>query len=341
MRTMVVARNPRRAIIRPATAQGCNMGLAVIQIGTGQSFLLFDGLVFDANNVCTIVARHEGSGPGVASSYVTYQNSLFKGAVGTFAEAASGMATVGYTVTGVFDHLYFLGNEFDGSSIQPGNGCLNLDGNSNVADGNYIHHCGLSGIVSTHQRGSVNLVVRNNLISNTGGSAINLSGQNHLVYNNVLVNNSGGRRGGGVVGTYIGAAMQIQGANDGSINDNIAFYNNTVYNHNGALGCLWVDPGFAVSNTQFRNNICYGTNAIISTSGGTPTISNNRCASGCTTADDPRFVDAASWNFRLSTSSPFTIVGAGVDLSRIFTSDFEGGSRTQTAPFDLGAFELR
>jgi hypothetical protein len=338
-RTKLVARNPRQAIIQPSSRRLCNWTTSVLHIGGNQSFLLFDGLVFDANDACMIVVRHEGFRPGLASSHITYRNSVFRGATGTYAEAGSGMVTFGYSATGGFEHVSFIGNEFDGSSLQAGNGCLSLDGTNMLADGNYIHDCGLMGIGAYHRSGITNLVIRNNVIKDTAGTGVNLAGYGHRVYNNVFINISGGRRGGGVSGTYNGAAMALTGSNEGSSTSDVAFYNNTAYQLNGSYGCFWVAPGWSISGTKFVNNICSGGTTTVGDGGYNAVVSHNRCDRGCTTDDDPRFASRARGDLRLTEWSPSTIVGAGIDLSHVFTTDHDGVTRGQVMPWSIGAFE--
>jgi len=49
---------------------------------------------------------------------------------------------------------------------------------------------------------------------------------------------------------------------------------------------------------------------------------------------DPGFADVATWNFRLLTNS--ILLGAGNDLSALFTTDFLGNTRSA---WDIGPFE--
>src|SRR5262249_9541321 len=96
---------------------------------------------------------------------------------------------------------------------------------------------------------------------------------------------------------------------------------------------------WGTANTTIRNNILYGgSNDTISSGDGGP-IGYNRCASGCTTADNPQFVNAAAGDFRLTASSPTTITQSGVNLSSSFTIDKDAMAWGST--WGLGAYKYR
>src|SRR5262249_31493312 len=146
-------------------------------------------------------------------------------------------------------------------------------------------------------------------------------------------NIAGGRRGGGTPGVYNEAAMAVVMANEGGTSNDVAFYNNSAYQLNGSYGCLRTSLTTA---TQFRNNICYMGSAILSDGGTRSIITNTGCDGGCTTADDPRFRDPARDDLHLTIVSPDTIARAGLSLSTVFTTDYDGITRTQSAPWAMG-----
>jgi hypothetical protein len=125
--------------------------------------------------------------------------------------------------------------------------------------------------------------------------------------------------------------------NRGATNTLVA--NNTLYNVSSgnrgkAILRLW-----GTENTTIQNNILYGgSNDTISSGDGGP-ITHNRCASGCTTADKPEFVNPAAGDFHLSASSPITITQSGYNLSSSFAIDKDGMGWGST--WGLGAYKYR
>ena len=111
---------------------------------------------------------------------------------------------------------------------------------------------------------------------------------------------------------------------------NINFVNNTVYNCSGG-GIVINNP--EVENILIRNNIFYQSGQALRIDTSVPqsqlTIDHNLTS-------DPKFVNAATANFRLQATSP--AVDAGVaDGAPEF--DFDGNFRPAGNGYDIGAFE--
>jgi Right handed beta helix region/Protein of unknown function (DUF1565) len=158
-----------------------------------------------------------------------------------------------------------------------------------------------------------NNVIRNNRVFDNGrvggrGAGIILSsGRNNTAYNNLLWGNKGG--------------IQIDyGASRAKA------FNNTVYG-NG----YGVYVGAESTRASVKNNIVFGNNegGVIDEGSDTTRRHNLR--------KDPQFVDAASLDFHLQTSSP--AIDAGAAIRRV-SRDFDGVSRPQCNAYDIGAYEF-
>jgi parallel beta-helix repeat protein len=144
-------------------------------------------------------------------------------------------------------------------------------------------------------------------LKQASAAAILAAGDSHMIYNNVVYNNSGH----GIM-TYGGT--------------NTKFYNNTVYGN--AESGIYVYPGS--SNTDVRNNISYANRSTQIIDQGTGTILNKNLS------NDPRFMNAATFDFNLQSSSP--AIDAGDSLNQV-TMDIRQRARPQGATHDIGAYE--
>ena len=172
---------------------------------------------------------------------------------------------------------------------------------------------------------SSNLVVRNNKFhhnnslssSSVGGILIYEEGtiSNLKIYNNLIYNN-GSSSSGNATGIELNSGVQ-----------GVKVWNNTVYG-NKSYG-IFAAPG--TGSHEIRNNSVYlnGLGEILNQ--GTGDIVDHNLTT------NPSFVDAATSNFNLLTTSP--AIDAGVTLSSV-TTDFKKTSRPQGGAYDIGAYEV-
>jgi len=150
-----------------------------------------------------------------------------------------------------------------------------------------------------------------NTASNGSGSGIIVgSGPSNLVYNNLIINTQGIDFGAGISVGFGCSSCQI--------------YNNTIYN-NHWYGIV-INSG--TTSTVIKNNIIYQNGGTILDQGTSTVQSNN-------VSTNPLFVNASGGDFRVQSGS--SAIGAAVDLSSVFTTDFTGATRV--LPWDIGAYK--
>jgi hypothetical protein len=140
------------------------------------------------------------------------------------------------------------------------------------------------------------------------------SGDSHLIYNCVIYNS-------GSHGIQISGPSVV----------NARVYNNTIYR----TTYTGIQIGaFGATNTIVKNNIIYNTGAgpINVTTDATGTILDKNL-----TGVNPQFVNAATNNFRLLSTSP--AIDKGATISEV-TQDFAGLPRPQGSAHDIGAYEF-
>ncbi len=168
----------------------------------------------------------------------------------------------------------------------------------------------------------------NDVANRLGG--VQVFGIANEVYNNVFYNISLARSG------YVpGSQIAISGYQAQSS----LVYNNTVYGNQTA--CIDMKTDSQTTGNIVRNNICYGNsdNSVVSGTAGT--------ADHNLTSGNPLFVNALTFNFRLSsTSSPAYNTGTTVTTATFpatagtsVSTDPDGTARPQSTAFDIGAFE--
>jgi parallel beta-helix repeat protein len=177
--------------------------------------------------------------------------------------------------------------------------------------------------------GASNNVIRNNTFTTTGVTGIFLCGGNNQVYNNIVKQAGSGGPGAGAPGIELASSCSGQSSSQNLI------ANNTVVSGGGA--CM--NLGATTSSTA-QNNICAqnGTNSI-GGGGASTTINTNLCSTagtGCTVVGDPFFVNPGAGDYHVQTGSP--AIGAGVNLSGSFTTDYAG--TTRTPPWTIGAYQF-
>lgn len=246
-------------------------------------------------------------------------------------------------------------NIVDGFEIRNGpEGGISIWGSGNQILNNHIHHngtrasssgLGQDGIYSSQTTANNRYI--GNFIRDNGRSGSNLDhalylcGDNEWVINNVLLRNA-------AWGLHIAGYSTVS---------NLKAYNNVIA-HNGKGGIMiWM----AVSGVEIKNNIIfqnsqYGLtsfdahgsgvvvdrNLVYGNSSGNYNFaaggSDYSYSLGTTISSAPQFVDSsrATFDAELSTSSP--AIGAGLNLSSIFTTDINGATRPASGAWDLGAY---
>jgi parallel beta-helix repeat protein len=302
-----------------------NAGGEVLNLaGEADQYIIFDGIRFDAINTgITAISINQGS------NHIRFQNCEIKNAY------RSGV----YILWGNNNGLPSNYNEFINCEIHhngrqgyttgapdqpPGLGAghgIYITTQYNVFRGNRVHHNGNWGLhlysanAQAQGQTTMNNLIEQNLVSENGGNTtryggaccggiVMSSGTANEVKNNLVYNNP-------VIGISVEASCSA-----------CKVYNNTVYN-NAALDIQALTGG----SGQIQNNIAFPKGVSIA---GGYTSSNNLTT-------NPNFVDAASNNFRLLSSS--TAIDAGITLSAV-PVDFSLGRRPQGSAYDIGAYEF-
>jgi hypothetical protein len=263
----------------------------------------------------------------------------------------------GQSVSDRYQAIYIDGsyNVVDGFEIRGGpDGGISIWGSGNQILNNHIHHngtrasssgLGQDGIYSSQSTANNRYI--GNFIRDNGrpGSnldhALYLCGDNEWVLNNVLLRNA-------AWGLHIAGYTTVS---------NLKAYNNVIA-HNGKGGIMiWM----AVSGVDIKNNIIFqngqygltsfdahGSGVVVdrnlvfgNTSGNynfTAGSSDYSYSLGTTISSAPQFVNSsyAGFDAQLSSSSP--AIGAGLNLSSIFTTDVTGATRASSGAWDLGAY---
>ncbi len=275
-------------------------------IGGGRSYITIKKMVIDGVNVppsspASAILVYE------AASYITFENlEITHG-------AASGIMFTG-TNSDLVNHVTMRNITAHHNGTTNLNHGFYLHGTDHVIENSESYSNSGFGI---HVYGGGNnhrTLVRNNRIHDNGATGILVgTGNNHVVYNNLVWNNgytSGGR---GIL-IYAGTPNNNQ------------IYNNTVYKNNGVC----IDVSSASINVIVKNNICWQNAANSVADAGTgSSISNNLDT-------DPKFYNASSADFRLLQGSQAIDKGATVS---IVGYDFLWLKRPQGYSHDIGAYE--
>jgi len=275
----------------------------------GVYYLIFENIVMDGihtdGNVVKIT--YMGSDPANTARHIRIKNCEL-------------MNSTGMGILGSGDSCEFLDLKIHDNGLTDFDHGIYYASTGTIIDGCEIYRNAGWGvhIYSGYANASshYNMIARNNRIHDNArvgarGCGIILgAGTGHMAYNNVIWGNA------------TGIAVAYGGATD------IKVYNNTIF---GNLG-----DGITVAyatNTIIKNNIVYqnGGSAISDLTGAEAvgTVAENNLTT------DPKFVNTDSLDFHLLSGSP--AIGAGVDLSSIFDTDFDGVARG--ASWDVGAYE--
>ena len=118
----------------------------------------------------------------------------------------------------------------------------------------------------------------------------------------------------------------------------MVFTNNIIFNHPSSSACIEIDPSAVNSASDY--NCLYGTPNVGMYTGGGVTFPQWKGLGFDvhSITNNPLFVNATNGDFHLQSNSP--AIGAGVNLSALFTGDLAGNTRPRTGAWDIGAHEL-
>lgn len=286
-----------------------------------RSFIMIQGLVIDAVNAtgkdAVKITYSSASG---ASSNIVIKDCEIKNATGQ-----QGILISTNPPSQNADNNQILRNKIHDNGNSNLHHGMYITSSNNVIDGNESYNNAGYGIqiyfsVAHNSNYCQNNIVRNNRVhdNNTAGSGsggiVIATGDNNLVYNNVVWNNTSGG---------VGGIQAFQNVNGTKIYNNTC-WNNADYNIHIQTGC---------TNTVAQNNILYqGVTGAIINNGTGSTVDHNT-----TNAQDPKFANLAGNDFHLLSGSP--AIDAGVALAQV-TVDADGIQRPQGAAYDIGAYEF-
>lgn len=284
-----------------------------INISAGTNFLFTNAEIYNCQRMGIFVYPGNGNLGNLNFTYVNiHDTGLGPNDPGGHAVYLSGNQVGGsFTYTGplLFDHI-------QASTTCPGSTVKECWGFQMFQDG-------AAGNTSIN-----NVTLSNSYIHDScEGGAILGSGSNNVFYNNIIANN-----GLATTGCNGEAGLTIGYGQGGSNNQ---AYNNTIYGTKNGGACISNQQyGTLLTGTILRNNICYsnaGGDSILVYRGATVTQDHNDFGS------NPSFTDSTGCITGFGLSSTSVAIGAGANLSSIFTTDYAGNTRPSTGNWYQGA----
>jgi hypothetical protein len=317
--------------IRPG-AGGPVFGFA----GEVDQYIIIDGLIIDAINTTTddAVTINQGSNH-IRFTNCEIKNSYVNG-VGIWWGNHNGLSSdYNEFINCRIHHIgrngdsQVSGQNVDGPDVPPGYGRghgFYITTSHNLIKNCVIHEAGEYGLKfyispSTGRTSNYN-IVRNSVFYKNGqnttryghtccGGLLLDSGIDNRSINNIVYNND---------------TIWQHGIDVGYHAVNALVYNNTIYNTGVGIGTQPTSTG-----TVIMNNISYQSTTSNLIDNGTGTVKRNNLTT------DPMFVDAATGNFRLSSTSP--AIDQGAILTEVKT-DIADVPRPQGSSYDIGAYEF-
>ena len=274
-----------------------------------QAYIIIDGFIIDAVNVFNHGIKIDWRGGAGAAHHIRIINCEVKNA------PKSGIAVVG--VPGNISNFneFIRVNVHDSGTVDDMAHGIYIESDHNLVEGSMVHRNAGWGVHVYNGRFVIadDNIIRNNRIFDNArvgprGHGIALSmGSRNLAYNNLVWGNAGG--------------IYVQYASDSRI------YHNVLY-ANREYGVFLQDGSI---NAVVQNNIVYQNSVPGIQNSGVGTVSDHNLVD-----IDPKFVNAAAFDFRLQSGSP--AIDTGRTVSAV-TSDFDGTPRPQGAAYNIGAFE--
>ncbi len=323
-----------RVVLQPGS------GGSVVSIETAKQYIIFDSLIFDAIN-----ANSESTiGIMGGANHIRFQNCEIKN---SFKDGVMiGWGGLGITsdynefINCIIHHSgrngssQISGVNVPGPNTAPGLGRghgMYIETSYNLVRSCVIHSNGEYGLKfyygdpKSGRRANHNTirdsVLYNNAQNTTryghpiGGGILLATGLNNRAINNIVYNTTP-------------PDPYVHGIDTGYTATEALIYNNTIYN----VG-LGIQVTATSTNAIIKNNIIYKTTHLVTEDKGVGTTWFHNLIDV-----NPRFVDAATGNFRLASSSP--AINRGETLPEV-ESDIRGVSRPQGIKHDIGAHEFR
>ena len=310
-------------------------GTTIINIADPDiQYVIFERLILDGTNLAR--ANGVGISVGNGANHVRFLNMEVKDcpSLSVQTNLRPSEKKSGISQGGVYNE--FIGGKYHGAGKNRGDVISKTTGgllrsynfyittDHNLFEGLEVYdatHYGLHIYNAADPRPSHN-IVRNNRIYNNGiesastAGILLASGKGNIAYNNLVYNNHGH-------GIQVG---------NGSVEAKV--YNNTIYkNWNGIQ--IGVGTGSA-TKTIIKNNISYKNKKNYENIGKGTIISSNLMD-----GTDPLFVNPSKGDFHTQVKNPKSpAIDAGEPLLTDVRMDFEGNTRGQGNPYDIGAFEF-
>jgi hypothetical protein len=241
-----------------------------------------------------------------------------------------------------------------------GNVCQDDNGNGNG------HNDGLQMEMAT-SGASHDITIRNNKFShtqNTGGAQQLIFfeheiGGNNYIYNNLFYNVYGSSSYMVSIANCSGNMGKFYFYNNELVSGNgqilfkfeggiIYFMNNVLYLNNSTGGVIGWLSGANAPPANFRNNLYYTANGSSSNQfrigstyydwmGWKSQGYDNGTGLNLSVWGNPQFTSISSYPYNLSPIFGSPMIGAGINLSNIFTTDISGNNRT--SPWNIGAYQ--